>query len=157
MHGDPPAVLPTTLSSELSAREREILNAVYEGRSSQEIADAAGIAESTVQWHIANTRRKLRATSSAEAVVKAFRRGLLDEPPHPSALKELRHMRAVRAPQGRATVVAETVVRWLIAAVLVIVTLIGISGAATSLPFFRFAPQTIPPTLVPPATTSPRP
>ena len=143
------------MSTELSTREREILNAVYDGRSPAEIAEAAGIAESTVQWHIANTRRKLRAASSAEAVVKAYQRDLLDEPPHPSSLRPLRAERWQRRRRS-ARAIADATMRWMIAAVLVLVALIGIAGAATSVPLFRVVPPTLP-TFAPSATTNPRP
>ena len=140
------------MSTELSPREREILNAIYDGRSTNEIAAAAGISENTVEWHVASTLRKLNAASRAEAVVKAYRRGILEEPPHPAIIPE------TYARPPRSHLIARSIARWMIAAVVIAVALVGLSGALTAAPLFRVAPiPTLSPTLVPPATTSPRP
>jgi DNA-binding NarL/FixJ family response regulator len=47
------------------------------GKTSQEIANDLRISEVTVKWHIANTMRKLGASSRAEAVASALKRNLL--------------------------------------------------------------------------------
>jgi DNA-binding CsgD family transcriptional regulator len=140
--------------TDLSARERQILTALYDGRSTGEIAKAAGISESTVEWHVASLERKVHVHTRAELMVMAYRRGLVEEPPHASALAE---MRVERARAGRPRAIAEAVMRWAIALAIVLLALVGLSGAATSLPLFRVGPPSIIPTLVPPTTTSPRP
>jgi DNA-binding CsgD family transcriptional regulator len=61
----------------LSPRETEILRYVAAGRTTKEIATALDVAESTVDWHIANVLEKLGAASRAEAVAIAMRDGLL--------------------------------------------------------------------------------
>ena len=61
------------MASELSPRQREILDLVAEGRTSKEIAVTLGISESTVNWHLANAFERLGASSRAEAVALAIR------------------------------------------------------------------------------------
>lgn len=52
----------------LTSREREIIRALGRGASDKEIAEDLGIAVSTVQKHVANGMRALRAHSRAHAV-----------------------------------------------------------------------------------------
>lgn len=61
---------------DLSPRQREILAQVAAGRTSKEIANALGISESTVNWHLANVFARLGASSRAEAVALAMREHL---------------------------------------------------------------------------------
>jgi DNA-binding CsgD family transcriptional regulator len=61
------------MASQLSPRQREILDLVAEGRTSKEIAAALGISESTVNWHLANAFERLGASSRAEAVALSMR------------------------------------------------------------------------------------
>lgn len=61
----------------LTPREIQILRMVAMGKTSQEIANDLRISEVTVKWHIANTMRKLGASSRAEAVASALKRNLL--------------------------------------------------------------------------------
>jgi DNA-binding CsgD family transcriptional regulator len=61
------------VASQLSPRQREILDLVAEGRTSKEIAVTLGISESTVNWHLANAFERLGASSRAEAVARAIR------------------------------------------------------------------------------------
>ena len=63
--------------SELSAREREILQFIRKGRSNKEIGTALFIAEDTVKRHVSNVMQKLRVEDRAQAVVEAIRRGLI--------------------------------------------------------------------------------
>jgi DNA-binding NarL/FixJ family response regulator len=64
-------------SSVLTAREREILNALAQGNNYQAIAKASFISVSTVRFHIRNIYRKLHVHSQAEAVAKAMQKGLI--------------------------------------------------------------------------------
>jgi DNA-binding CsgD family transcriptional regulator len=66
------------MASQLSPRQREILDLVAEGRTSKEIAVALGISESTVNWHLANAFERLGASSRAEAVALAIRANTAD-------------------------------------------------------------------------------
>jgi DNA-binding CsgD family transcriptional regulator len=61
----------------LSSREQEIFRQVATGRTTKEIAQVLGIAESTVEWHISNVLVKLDAASRAEAVAICVRDGLI--------------------------------------------------------------------------------
>jgi two-component system nitrate/nitrite response regulator NarL len=62
----------------LSAREREVLGQVAEGRATSDIARALRIRESTVKTHVANAAEKLGASTRAAAVATAIRIGALD-------------------------------------------------------------------------------
>jgi DNA-binding CsgD family transcriptional regulator len=71
------------MASQLSPRQREILELVASGRTSKEIAAELGISRSTVNWHLANTFARLGASSRAEAVALAMQsppRALLSRP-----------------------------------------------------------------------------
>ena len=61
---------------QLSAREREILVAVCQGLSNQEIADALFISKRTVDKHRANILEKTGCKNTASLVVYAIRNGI---------------------------------------------------------------------------------
>ncbi len=61
----------------LTAREREVLRLVGEGRSNKEVAALLTITERTVKYHVASIFNKLGAINRAQAVAIAGRRGLL--------------------------------------------------------------------------------
>lgn len=61
----------------LTAREREVLRLVADGRSTKQIARSLSITERTVKFHIASLMNKLGADNRAQAVALATRRGLL--------------------------------------------------------------------------------
>ena len=63
---------------ELSAREREILVAVCRGLSNQEIADELFISKRTVDKHRANILEKTGCKNTANLVVYAIKRGLVE-------------------------------------------------------------------------------
>ena len=63
---------------QLSAREREILVAVCQGLSNQEIADALFISKRTVDKHRANILEKTGCKNTASLVVYAIRHGIVD-------------------------------------------------------------------------------
>jgi DNA-binding NarL/FixJ family response regulator len=65
---------PTT---RLSAREREILALVAEGRTNRETAAALFISEATVKTHLLHIYAKLEVPDRASAVSAAHRRGIL--------------------------------------------------------------------------------
>ena len=62
----------------LTAREREILGLVAEGRSNGEIGRQLFISTKTVSVHVSNILSKLGASGRTEAAALARRRGLLD-------------------------------------------------------------------------------
>lgn len=65
------------VSEMLTARERETLLWTAEGKTSSEIGTILGVAERTVNFHLNNTVRKLKAINKTQAVVKAVLLGLL--------------------------------------------------------------------------------
>jgi DNA-binding NarL/FixJ family response regulator len=62
---------------ELTAREREVLQAIAEGRSNKEIAGKLAISEKTVKNHINNIFSKLHIFDRTQAVLYAIRKGLV--------------------------------------------------------------------------------
>jgi DNA-binding NarL/FixJ family response regulator len=68
--------LPQSESRELSAREREVLKLVAEGRSSKEIAQALYVTTKTVVFHRQSIMDKLDLRSVAELTKYAVRMGL---------------------------------------------------------------------------------
>ncbi|HXE80625.1 MAG TPA: response regulator transcription factor [Vicinamibacterales bacterium] len=61
----------------LTPRERHVLELVAEGRSNRAIAEALGISEHTVKFHLASIYGKLGASTRTEAVRRGLRRGLI--------------------------------------------------------------------------------
>lgn len=58
---------------DLSAREREVLRCLVDGRSYQETATALAVQLDTVRTHVRNLYRKLQVNRAAEAVARALR------------------------------------------------------------------------------------
>jgi len=61
----------------LTARERDCLAFVADGRTDWEIAVLLGISEATIRFHLNNARRKLGAVNRAQAVARFASRGLM--------------------------------------------------------------------------------
>ena len=61
----------------LTERERQVLLLVAQGRSNAEIADLLVIAESTAKTHVKRVLAKIDAHDRAQAVVFAYRSGLI--------------------------------------------------------------------------------
>ena len=61
----------------LSSREVEILQWVAAGKSQQDVADILGIAQRTVEVHLASGRDKLGALNTPQAVARAVSLGLI--------------------------------------------------------------------------------
>ncbi|MGH8776796.1 MAG: helix-turn-helix transcriptional regulator [Jiangellaceae bacterium] len=64
----------------LTAREREVLALLAEGRTNRQIGQQLYIAEKTASVHVSNILAKLGASGRTEAVTIAHRRGMLDAP-----------------------------------------------------------------------------
>jgi DNA-binding NarL/FixJ family response regulator len=62
---------------DLSAREQEVLQLMFEGRSNKEIGAALGISDHTVNIHARNVMGKLGANRRTEAIVYALRKGII--------------------------------------------------------------------------------
>lgn len=62
--------------SELSAREREVLELMVGGKSNREIASELGITEATVKCHVSVILMRLNVSDRTQAVVTALQRGL---------------------------------------------------------------------------------
>jgi len=69
--------LSAPLLQALSPRETEILNMLADGLGNKEIAWRLHISEHTVKFHVGSIFNKLDASSRAEAVAMAIRRGLI--------------------------------------------------------------------------------
>lgn len=77
-----PAALAAKLENrmqrpDLTKREMEILQLLADGNSNKEIADILGIAMATVKLHVGNLREKLGAVDRTQAVVFAYKQGIL--------------------------------------------------------------------------------
>jgi DNA-binding NarL/FixJ family response regulator len=63
----------------LTARERDILNAIVRGDSNREIAGSLGLSEKTVKNYVSDILSKLDVRDRTEAAVYALRMGLVTE------------------------------------------------------------------------------
>lgn len=62
---------------ELTPREPDVLRLIAGGVRNRETAERLSISEKTVGNHISNIFAKLRAADRSQAIVRAFRSGLL--------------------------------------------------------------------------------
>ena len=67
----------------LSLREEDVLRGLCKGMTNQEIADAFNVSTETVKSHVSSVLRKLAVKDRTQAVVKAFREGLVELPTRP--------------------------------------------------------------------------
>jgi DNA-binding NarL/FixJ family response regulator len=74
-----PEVTEEARLGSLTSRENEILQALCDGKSTNEVAGTFGISRMTVQSHVKNILSKLGVHSKIEAVTLAWRHGLSAE------------------------------------------------------------------------------
>jgi DNA-binding NarL/FixJ family response regulator len=67
----------TTTAEPLTPRELDVLSRLAEGLPNKAIADALGISDQTVKFHVAAIIGKLGAANRTDAVRRAIRRGLV--------------------------------------------------------------------------------
>jgi DNA-binding NarL/FixJ family response regulator len=70
------SVIPETVFSDLTDREREVLNLIARGETNAEIADALTISVKTVRNHVSNIFNKLQVADRAQAAIRARDAGL---------------------------------------------------------------------------------
>ena len=70
----------STSPDDLTAREREVLELMVEGvTSNRKLAKRLGLSENTVKFHVRNILDKLRLHNRAEVVSYALRHGIIDK------------------------------------------------------------------------------
>ena len=74
-----PPRMPPTGFDELTSREHEVLQLLAQGLSNAEIGTQLYIGETTVKTHITRVLQKLDVRDRAQAIVVAYRTGLVDE------------------------------------------------------------------------------
>ena len=74
----PPRTPPTGFD-ELTSREHEVLQLIARGLSNAEIGTQLYIGETTVKTHVTRVLQKLDVRDRAQAIVVAYRTGLVDE------------------------------------------------------------------------------
>jgi NarL family two-component system response regulator LiaR len=70
---------PAPSGIELTAREREVIQLVAEGKSNREIADRLVISERTVKTHISNILGKLAPNDRTQLAIYAIKNGLAEK------------------------------------------------------------------------------
>jgi len=76
--GDPPSAAKRPDTFGLSAREREVLGLVAQGRTNREIGERLFISQKTVGVHVGNILAKLEVSGRVEAAAVAIRLGLTE-------------------------------------------------------------------------------
>jgi DNA-binding NarL/FixJ family response regulator len=68
---------PVDLQQTLTMREREIIQMVAEGQSSNQIGNKIGISPRTVEIHRSNLMKKLNLKNQAELILYAIKHGII--------------------------------------------------------------------------------
>jgi DNA-binding NarL/FixJ family response regulator len=78
--GEPPSP-PRSPTHGITAREREVLSGIAQGRSNKTIARALGVSPKTVEKHRSNLMKKLQLHNAAAITMFAIRNGLAGDEP----------------------------------------------------------------------------
>ena len=70
----------TPLSNKLTSRELEVLRLLAQGKTNQEIAEDLLISRATVKVHVQHIIAKLEVSDRTQAIVRAFKLGLMRPP-----------------------------------------------------------------------------
>jgi DNA-binding NarL/FixJ family response regulator len=74
-----PSRTPSPELDELTSRERDVLRLLAQGLSNAEIGEQLFIGETTVKTHVTRILQKLDVRDRAQAIVFAYRAGIVDE------------------------------------------------------------------------------
>ena len=81
----PPQTSATTPAVALTDREREVLDLLVQGvTSNRELAERLVVTENTVKYHLRNILDKLHVQNRAQVVAYAVRHGMVEQPPYSS-------------------------------------------------------------------------
>jgi DNA-binding NarL/FixJ family response regulator len=67
-------------AGDLTARERDVLRLIVDGKTNKEIGNALGLTEGTVKGYVNTMLAKLGASDRTQAAITALRRGLVRLP-----------------------------------------------------------------------------
>jgi DNA-binding NarL/FixJ family response regulator len=80
-----PQLTRQTQGDDLTARERDVIALIADGRTNNEIADALGLSRQTIRVYVSTILTKLGVTNRTQAAVLALRTGLAGPtPPAPA-------------------------------------------------------------------------
>jgi len=79
---DPRRDFQELFATRLTARQREVLQLIAEGKSTKEMAHVLGVSQKTIEFHKANLMEVVGLRTTAELTRYALQQGLADPVPH---------------------------------------------------------------------------